>query len=379
MKPFKKILLYVLLTAASLLLTGCAGSSSLNNVSSWPGMSVDENTVYVAYASSVQAVSDGNLLWQYPTEANKGLTFYAEPLIYGDHIYAGSYNNQVHMLNKADGSLVSTVVLSPTKNKVLASPTVLEETLLVPSSDGTVYAFDPQNLSAPKWKTRLSNEIWGSPVEIGSEIYVSSLDKRLNVLDAESGALIKNSPVNGAVMGDLVIHDHKVYFGTLGNEVSYYDTEKKEIIKLFETESEIWGAPLIDGDRILAADMQGNIYCNDLETGASNWKISAAAGQGVGIIANPVLLGDGNYLFAAENGTLLLFDKDGKSVNTRTTGSAILTTPHVQGDNVIVAFIPGEALLKSYTFDLKENWVYTLAAPGPVAEATAEPTATPVK
>jgi outer membrane protein assembly factor BamB len=381
MKLTKKLTLFLLLIGASLLLSGCTRASSLMNASSWPGLSVDDSTVYIAYGPSVLAIQDGKLLWRYPAEPDRNLAFFANPLVYGDTVYAGSYNNQLHLLNKDNGSLISTVVLSATKNKIISAPTVLEDTLLIPSSDATIYAFDPTNMTTPKWKIRLSNEIWSSPIEVGDEIYVFSLDKQLNVLNAETGALIRKMPVTGAVMGDMILHDNKLYFSTLAKQVSYYDIEKQEIVKLFDTDGEIWASPLIDDDRIIVADMLGNIYCNNIETGLSNWKIPASS-QNVGIIATPVMLGDGNYLFAAEDGTLMLYDLDGKSVNTRATGSKILTTPHIQGDSVIVAFIPGEALLKSYSFDLKENWVYVEAVAAETAqttEAAVQVTATPKK
>jgi hypothetical protein len=36
----------------------------------------------------------------------------------------------------------------------------------------------------------------------------------------------------------------------------------------------------------------------------------------------------------------------------------MMTTPVIVGDSVITAMIPGDALLRAYTFDLKEDWWY---------------------
>ncbi len=88
MKKNKIILLSILLILSALMLSSCSGSSTMNNSTSWPGISSDGKTVYSAYNTYISAVNGGTKVWNYPESAEKELSFYAAPLIDGDKVYA---------------------------------------------------------------------------------------------------------------------------------------------------------------------------------------------------------------------------------------------------------------------------------------------------
>ncbi len=194
---------------------------------------------------------------------------------------------------------------------------------------------------------------------MNGSVVVASIDKKLNILDLASGKLVKTIGINGAVMGGLIPGEDKLYFSTLANEVDAFDPENGVVEPLLQTASEIWAAPLVLEDRLVVADMAGNVYANDIRTGESIWTLTNVFGDESGAIAAPVALRDGNLLIVGENGDLLIYDSEGKSVNTRSTKLKILTTPVVSSDSVVVAFLSGDSLLRSYTPDLKEDWLYS--------------------
>lgn len=375
MKKNKIILLSILLILSALVLSSCSGSSTMNNSTSWPGISSDGKTVYSAYNTSISAVNDGTKVWNYPESAENGLSFYAAPLVDGDKVYAGTYNNQVHVLNKETGTLIQKIELPSVKSKIIASPVIADGLLLISSSDGTVYAYALSDLTKSVWSVKLTSEIWTTPLVVDGEVYVASLDKKLIILDLESGEVLKSIETDGAVMDDLVSSNEMIYFSTLGKEVDSFDPQNAEIKTVIQADGEIWASPLVFDDTIIAADMAGNVYCNSLQTGKSLWTLTNITGDGTGIIAAPVETADGNILIAAENGDLFVYDSDGKSVNTRSTKAKALTSPIVFDDSIVVAFVTGDSLLKSYTSDLKEDWLYfdepVTAASEPVA--TSEP------
>ncbi len=347
----------------------------MNNSTSWPGISSDGKTVYSAYNTYISAVNGGTKVWNYPESAEKELSFYAAPLIDGDKVYAGTYNNQVHVLNKETGTLIQKIELPSVKNKIIASPVIADGLLLISSSDETVYAYALSDLTKSVWSVKLTSEIWTTPLVVDGEVYVASLDKKLIILDLESGEILKFIETNGAVMDDLVSSNEMIYFSTLGKEVDSFDPQNAEIRTVIQADGEIWASPLVFDDTIIAADMAGNVYCNNLKTGKSLWKLTNITGDGSGIIAAPVKTAEGNILIVAENGDLFVYDSDGKSVNTRSTKAKALTSPIVFDDSIVVAFVTGDSLLKSYTSDLKEDWLYSdesvTAASEPVA--TSEP------
>jgi len=380
----KNQFLFLLMILTTMIISGCAGNSALSNAVSWPGLAADDETVYVAYTSSVQAVSNGKLLWKYPAEAQNGMMFFAIPTIYDGKIYAGTYQNEVHVLNQNDGTLITKISLETNKNKILTSPVIADDMLFIASNNGSVYAYALDDLSVPVWQTNLSTEIWVSPLILEGKVYVTTLDKRFLILDEKNGTIEKTLSINGAVMGRLVLADGRIYFGTLGKEVAYFDPATEEIKTVMQTNGEIWASPLIIGDKIIVADMAGYLYCNELESGKSLWQIKAVSTDKVGFIADPVLLQNGNLLAVAEDGNLLVYDMEGKSVNSRLVNGKTMSSPVVIGESFVTALIPGDALLRSYTADLKEDWWYAepveSVALTPTAEVSQETvTETPAK
>jgi len=372
MKRKKQFLLLLLMILTTMILSGCAGNSALSNAVSWPGLAADDETVYVAYTSSVQAVSNGKLLWRYPAEAQNGMMFFAAPTIYDGKIYAGTYQNEVHVLNQNDGTLITKISLETNKNKILASPVIADDMLFIASNNGSVYAYALDDLGVPVWQTDLSTEIWVSPFVSDGKVYVTTLDKRFLVLDEKTGSIEKTLSINGAVMGRLVLSDDRIYFGTLGKEVAYFNPTTQEIETVMQTNGEIWASPLIIGDKIIVADMAGYLYCNELETGKSVWQIKAVSTDKVGFIADPILLPNGNLLAVAEDGNLLVYDTDGKSVNSRLINGKTMSSPVVIGESFVTGLIPGDALLRSYTSDLKEDWWYAEPVQTTVVAPTSE-------
>lgn len=358
MKKTKQVTLFLLIAISVLLLSGCASNSALTNAASWPGMTADGDIVYVSYDSSIQAVSEKGLLWKYPSESDNKIKFFAPPVIDDGKVYAATYQNEVYVLDQEQGTLINKISLGSDQNKILASPAIGDGMLIIPSNDGLIYGYSLDNLVTPLWTTHHASEIWVKPVILEKKVYFASLDKKIYALDLETGEILKSQLTDGAIMSDLVVSDDKIYFSTLGNDVSVYDPATDQINDLFSTQNEIWASPLIAGENIIVADMKGNVYCNDRSTGKSVWTLSGITAENAPFIANPILLGDGNILLAAENGDLMVYDADGKSVNVRSGFGKIMTTPVLIGDSVVTAMIPGDALLRAYSFDLKEAWWY---------------------
>lgn len=357
----------------SMLLSGCAGSSSLNNATSWPGLSsADDDVVYVAYATIVRAVQNGTLLWSYPAETNAKLTFYAAPAFDDKYVYAGSYANEIHVLNKTDGTLARTISIGSSSSKIIGSPVIDKGKLFVVSSSGAINAYDTESGTSAIWSTTLGTELWTKPVITNGKIYVAGMDKTIRVIDEESGKMLKTLKIDGAIMTDPVLVEDEIYFSTLAKAVEKMDIKTDEISRIIETTGEIWSAPLVIGDAVIAADMTGTIYCSSAKTGESLWKLDNTATQEKkGFIASPVQLTEDEFLLVSESGDLMVYDLEGKSVQVRSTQAQVLSTPIVAGETIIVGFPSQETLLRGYDFSLKEAWILADA----IAQKTEETTA----
>ena len=88
LKRFFPILIFLILT---LVLSSCTGGSGSFRATSWPGVTVDQDTVYVAYEQQVLAlrVKDGGLIWSYPAEPSARQLFYAPPAVSEDLLIVG--------------------------------------------------------------------------------------------------------------------------------------------------------------------------------------------------------------------------------------------------------------------------------------------------
>lgn len=358
-----KILAIALLFLCTIAVTACTSSSALNGSSSWPGITAEDDIVYTANGSFVEAVRNGQKVWSYPESANNRLSFFAAPAVDETHVYAGTYSNQLHILNKEDGTLAASVEVGNNKNKIIASPLIADGNVIVVSSGGMVSSY-PTAVSAetvaPNWQTSLTGEIWVKPEFFDGTLYVASMDKKMNLLDAATGELKQSISISGAVMNDPVLSDGKLYFSTLANEVDEMDLSTGMIRSLLTTEGEIWASPLLMGGKLIAADMNGILYCVDPADGNLIWKTEKLTAEKVGFIASPAMLNEETIVLAAENGEIMTYSTEGKSVSQRTLSQSVYSTPVVLANgNFALLPVSADGQIKSYTPDLKEDWVYT--------------------
>ena len=161
-------------------------------------------------------------------------------------------------------------------------------------------------------------------------------------------------------MDNPVVEDEKMYFSTLHKEVNVMDMTTNQISKLMTAESEIWGHPLIMGDRLIVADMNGVVYCVDKEDGTVLWKTQRLTSDKNGFIAAPVALNDETIILVSEDGDILAYDLSGKSLGKRSLKQPVLTTPVVLSDHsLVIAPNNGEGLLIVFSETLHEDWTYT--------------------
>ena len=361
MKQNKMTALFLLLVCV-LALSACSSRNAMNNSQSWPGITADGDTVYVANGSLIEAVKDGSLVWSYPESGGGRISYYAAPAVDEKHVYAGTYSNRLHVINKEDGSLAADIEIGNNKNKVIASPVIAEDNVIVVSSGGMVSSY-PVNAAgetvSPNWQTTLSSEAWVKPAYENGTLYVPSMDKKMNLLDAGTGALKQSIDISGAVMNDPVLADEKLYFSTLANEVDEMDLESGEIRALLTTKGEIWGSPLLMGDKLIAADMSGYVYCIDIKTAEPVWTTEKITAEKVGFIASPVAPDENTILLISENGEIMTYDLEGKSVGQRTLDQMVYTIPVVLEDgSFAVVPVSSDGQIKAYDTNLKEDWIY---------------------
>ena len=371
-----QLIALALLFLCALAVSACTSSSAMNGSTSWPGVTAEGDTVYAANGGQVDAVRDGQKVWSYPESANNRISFFAAPAVDGSFVYAGSYTNQLHIINKEDGTPSAVIEVGNNKNKIIAAPIVADGNVIVLSSGGMVSSYPAgakgETVSA-NWQRTLSSEVWVKPVFEDGTLYVASMDKKMNVIDAATGELKKSYDISGAVMSDPVLDGGKLYFSTLAKEVDEMDPVTGEIRVLLTTTGEIWASPLLKDGRLYAADMSGCLYCIDIKTAEPVWTTERVTAEKTGFIASPAALNDGNILFMDEGGEVMTYDAEGKSVGQRTLGQPVYTTPVLlENGNFVLVPVSSEAQVRAYTPDLKEDWTFIRSAKAESKEETKE-------
>ncbi len=370
-----------LLFLCVLAVTACSSSNIQNNSSSWPGVTADGSVVYTANGNLVEAVQDGRKIWSYPEPANNRVTYYAAPAVSETHVFAGTYSNQLHIINKADGTLAASIEVGNNKNKIIASPIVAGEDVIVLSSGGMVSSY-PVNAAGesitPNWQTTLSSEVWVKPVYNDGTLYVASMDKKMNLLDAATGELKQTIGISGAIMNDPILADGKLYFSTLAKEVDEMDLSNNEIRSLLKTDGEIWASPLLMENKLVAADMAGVVYCVDIASGEQVWKSERLTAANIGFIASPIALDEKNIVLVDESGVIHTYDMDGKSGYERSMSASVYSTPVLlENGTIVILPVSNDGQIRAFTSELKEDWVYNRSdkaenSSEPVAESTEE-------
>jgi outer membrane protein assembly factor BamB len=89
LSPLNKLFLLLL---SVVVLSACSGGQA---TVSWPGLTTDGNTAYMAFNQFVYAIdlSTGQQLWRFPAEkAESNLSFYAPPVLVSDNqLLVGSF------------------------------------------------------------------------------------------------------------------------------------------------------------------------------------------------------------------------------------------------------------------------------------------------
>jgi outer membrane protein assembly factor BamB len=331
--------LFTLISALILLavtLTGCSGGSrALLAGSSWPGINVSDDMVYLAYGPGVYAVDPENARakWVFPEEATRNQNFYARPAVDGELLIVADYSGRVFALDRQTGE---EIWMFPTGSaRIIGGAAIGEKLVYVGAVNGVLYAID-RDSGAEAWQFAAERDIWSSPLLDGDTVYVTSLDRHLYALDAASGDLRWRFPdggdhetTMGAMVGTPTLHNGVLYFGSFNNRVYALDAATQTVKWTHETSNWVWGSPLVDDESGLAigGDLDGHVFALNLEDGSPAWGFEADGP----VVGTPVLADNGNgervvYVTSGDSHIYKLNVEDGSQADTPASLSATFTT-----------------------------------------------------
>jgi outer membrane protein assembly factor BamB len=361
----KKLTLISLLVLGSLILSACASGRGVSN--SWHGVSVDAERAYVANGSYIYAVDlkNGKEIWHYPDKADAKIVFFATPVLTTDgQLLIGSAGTKDHpflSLDPATGKEKWSEPFTGNDGPWLAAPLVVNDKIYAPNTDGYVYVLgmDGQQVADP---IELGGALWAAPVTDGTLLYIASLDHYMHIIDPTDNSEVTDPiDLGGAIPSSPAVGTDGVYAGSFASTIEFIQSNGNHKV-VATAENWIWGSPVLDGETLYYADLDGKVHSLDLASGNQNWSVQPAGS----ILAGLLLAGDQIYAASEPDpktgiGTLVALDREGKTVWNKEVGGKLYTTPVNSGDLILVVPYQADFALVAYDAQGKQAWSFTPA------------------
>ena len=356
----KTLLFFLTLLLLATLLSACTGATGI--ATSWPGLTAQDGTAYLAYGQFVYAVNTGNgsEVWRFPREVGKGVEFYATPaLTVNDQVIVASFDHKLYSINAANGQ--QTWVFDKATDRYIAGPLVTETNIYAPNSDGNLYNLDLDGKLV--WTFKTAGAIWGTPIANPQCdcIYVASMDRHVYAVDATSGQQVWQSPeLSGSIIGSPTFDpDNKsIYVGTIGQEMVALNAENGQVRWTAPCNDWVWSGPLLAEGALYFGDEQGNFYALDASDGRQVWKIQPLPDSP--IVSKPTLEA-GVVYYTTESETVYGINPDGSIASTFNVAARLFTSPVWVDGKLLVAEMEGEAFLTALNENGAPQWLYVPA------------------
>lgn len=361
----KKLEIVLMILLGSVLLSACAGGTV--HGSTWPGLATDGRTAYLADGPFLYAIDldNGNEIWRFPGDQDRGLAFYAPPVITPDGlVIIGSAGTDFSLIALNPGDIdpetnapVEAWRFTQARDHWRAAPLVVDNKLFAPNADGNLYILDLEDGQSVKQATvvPLEGRLWAQPTTDGDRVYVTSLDHHVSAIDVNSYEILWQEDVGGAVPGSAVVsEDGMLYVGSLASQLEQFDPLTGKHQSVVDAGNWVWSTPSLDGDTLYFSDVDGNFYSYSISTGTLNWSVRPDGP----VTASPLLQND-HTLLATESGSIFAVDKNGKVLWSEEIGGKIYTTPVTAGDMILVAPLETDFYVAALDENGRRVWTFT--------------------
>jgi len=297
------------------ILIGCTRDIG-NQSDGWNPPVSSDGVVYIGTKDGeVKAFRDdgsGNLqpTWTFPAGVQENLNgVYNTPLVVGDLVYVNGIDGFVYALDKEVGNLTGNGWKRPDNpfeppESLVAGLAYdpIHDIILSPSEDGFLYAYTAKNGDQFWDPFPTGAAIWSTPAVENGVAYFGSLDHKIYAVNLDDGDELWSQETDGVIAGKPLVFDGKVIAGSFDKSIYAFSADDGTLEWSIEGENWFWAGAVTDGNTIFAPNMDGNIYAID-RNGNLLWKHNV----GSAIVSSPVLVPNG-LVVAAKDGNLVLLD-----------------------------------------------------------------------
>jgi len=340
--PERRLVSLLLVIAIALLAVGCTGRFSAQG--GWSGPLISEDTVYVGTRDGRLLALDkktGATKWEFPPseDDNIGPVYGTPALDENGRLYVGGYDGNLYAIDtsgiKSNANVPSSgeALLFSTDGSIVASPVVVQDTVLVASSDGFLYSVDARD-GELKWKFKTNNKAWSTPVVDRGRVYFGSLDHTLYAVDLNSGEAIWKFLTKGAIASKPLVRDRQVYVGTFEGILYALDRATGREMARFEAGNWFWGAPISHDSRIYVGSLDHKLYALDAKSLKEVWPEPFETGDQ--IIGAPTIVGDWIAVPSVDKNLYIVRLENGGDKRTCMLDSSVKAPLASEGDIVYV-------------------------------------------
>lgn len=359
----------IALAVLAVLLLGVSGCAGGVRPTSWTGLTVAAEGLYVADVEQVRLLnaSDGEpLLWAFPQDpqGEKRGAFYVTPAVDEERVIvvsqvpAGGFfsqpKNVVWALDRETGRRLWD--FDGAAGQYIEGGAIGGGLFVIGNSNGKVYALDVES-GVLKWDFETGHRVWATPLIVLDTVYIGSMDRHFYALGLSDGQVRWDFHAQGAFASAPALRDDTLYIGAFDDRLYAVDARTGTERWRFGGENWFWGSPVVHGDVVYAVDVNGNVYAVDAESGAQIWHQPLDAQ----VRAGPALAEDGSQLFVgSQGGTLYALDTaDGFVVWSQASEGQVFSPPVVSGSVVYEMLIFGPHRVRALHVDNgREIWAY---------------------
>ncbi|MGO8951473.1 MAG: PQQ-binding-like beta-propeller repeat protein [Ktedonobacterales bacterium] len=300
-----------------------------NEVRATPAANKD--TVYIgSYDNNLHALNrkTGRLRWKFPTEGGICVT----PALWRDFVIFGSRDFNIYALDQSTGKEEWRY---RTWQRVHSSPRIFENRLYIGSDDTYIHAIQPSN-GVMIWRHQTFREIWSSAAYDNGLLFIGSSDCSVSAVDALTGELKWRFRIQAEVISSPAVMDGYVYFG--GMDYGVYAVDVKSGWQAWRTSTDgyVWSSPLIVNDQLFIGSTDNHLYCLDRRTGKILWKY-ATGGQ---VNSSPAYE-NGALYFGSNDHSVYSLDLQGKLRWRYPTDDIVPGSPCVSDGIVYIGSVDG--------------------------------------
>ena len=250
-----------------------------------------------------------------------------------------------------------------TSNSIEASALILENRIYVGNLDGTLYSLDLQT-GQKIWEYATENQIMGSvnwyKVGTNTLLLVGSYDYFLHCVDAQTGKVKWKYESDNYINGAASCNNGQAIFGGCDGYLHLVDIVTGKPVKKINVATYVAGSVALEGDKAWVGDYDGSFCQVDLATGTITWRWEDPKVR-LPFIASPAMAGNlvitGNH-----DKNLYCFEKNsGKKLWSVNTGNRIEASPVIAGKKVVAANMRGDLMILDLT-DGKILWQYEVGS-----------------